>query len=107
VQVLASDRRFLFAFGAPGDGPGYFSRPKGVAVDSDGNIYVVDALFDNVQVFDREGQLLLAFGGPGQAAGQFWLPSEILIDKEDRIYVADTYNERIQVFQYLKQDAER
>ena len=73
-----------------------------IAADSDGNIYVVDALFDNIQIFDQSGRLLMAWGGPGHAYGRFWLPSGIFIDDNDRIYVADTYNKRVQVFQYLK-----
>jgi DNA-binding beta-propeller fold protein YncE len=75
-----------------------------VAVDSDGNIYVVDALFDNIQVFDKDGRLLLAFGGPGHDFGKFWLPSGIYIDKDDYIFISDTYNRRVQVFQYLTRE---
>lgn len=75
--------------------------PKGLALDSDGHIYVVDALFDAVQIFDRQGQYLLTFGERGLDPGQFWLPGGIFIDPQDRIYVADSYNQRIQIFEYL------
>ncbi len=95
--------QLIGSFGLAGDTPGNFSRPKGVATDSDGNVYVVDALFDNIQVFNGQGNLLLAFGGPGVDAGKFWLPNAIHIDSNDRIYVSDSYNKRVQVFQYLKQ----
>jgi sugar lactone lactonase YvrE len=78
--------------------------PKGVAVDSRGHIYVVDALFDAVQIFDRRGQLLLAFGGRGTGPGEFWLPNGLFIDSQDRIYVADSYNQRIQIFEYVGGD---
>ena len=61
-------------------------------------MFVVDALFDAVQIFDRDGTLLLAFGERGSKAGQFWLPAGLFIDPLDRIYVADAYNRRIQVF---------
>ena len=94
------DPRFK-TFGAAGDNPA-ISPGQGVAVDSDGHVYVVDALFDNVQIFDRDGRLLLAFGSPGAAAGELWLPNTIFIDAQDRIYISDTYNQRIQVFQYLR-----
>jgi sugar lactone lactonase YvrE len=70
-------------------------------VDSEGHIYVVDALFDAVQIFDRTGQFLLAFGQSGVAPGRFWLPGGLCIDATDRIYVADSYNQRLQIFQYL------
>ena len=93
----------MHSFGKVGNNPGFFSRPRGVAVDSDGNIYVVDALFDNVQIFSREGKLLMDFGGPGYRYGEFWLPSGIFIDNRDKIFISDTYNKRIQVFQYIKE----
>ncbi len=37
-----------------GDGPGYFSRPKGVAIDGDNHIWVADGMLDRVQVFNQE-----------------------------------------------------
>jgi sugar lactone lactonase YvrE len=90
-----------------GNTPGSFSRPKGVASDSDGNIYVVDALFDNIQMFDARGRLLMAFGGHGSDIGAFHLPTGIHIDGDDTIYVSDSSNQRIQVFRYLKEDVTR
>jgi DNA-binding beta-propeller fold protein YncE len=78
-----------------------FARPRGVALDSEGHVYVVDAMFNNVQVFDLEGAILLAFGEYGRGVGQFWLPAGICIDENDTIYVSDSLNRRIQVFQYL------
>jgi len=85
-----------------GSSPG--RRGFKMAVDSDGNIYVCDALFDAVQIFDRHGRLLLAFGDSGSQPGQFWMPAGIFIDNHDTIYVADTYNRRVQIFRYLKGD---
>ena len=67
-----------------------------------GNVYVVDALFDAVQIFDQSGQLLLNFGERGTGPGQFWLPSGLTIDDRDFIYVADSYNKRVQVFRLLQ-----
>jgi len=64
-------------------------------------VYVVDALFDVVQVFDRTGALLVAFGDHGARDGQFWLPGGLFISPDDDIYVADGYNRRIQVFHRL------
>ena len=64
---------------------------------------MVDALFDNVQVFNRDGKLLMSFGKPGQGLGEFWLPSGITIDSKDMIYISDSFNRRVQIFQYLKE----
>ena len=57
------------SFGEAGDSLGNFHRPKGIALDSEGHVYVVDAAFNNFQIFDREGQLLLFVGTTGQRPG--------------------------------------
>jgi sugar lactone lactonase YvrE len=84
-----------------GDHAGDFARPKGIATDSQGHIYVVDALFHAIQIFNTGGELLLTIGGLGQEQGQFWIPNGVFITKSDLILVADTYNKRIQVFRYI------
>ena len=77
VQRFAADGGVLSAFGKNGDKPGDFSRPKGVATDSYGHVYVVDSLMHSLQIFSPGGELLLSIGGQGQAEGQFWLPNGI------------------------------
>jgi DNA-binding beta-propeller fold protein YncE len=101
VQVLDRSGAFKYAIGSIGDSTGSMFRPKGVAVDSEGDIYVVDGLWGLVQVFNPKGQLLYYFGGRGTGAGQFQLPAGLFIDGNDRIYVADSFNRRIQVFHYF------
>lgn len=100
VQIFDLAGKYISSFGKHGDASGYFSQPKGVGVDSKGNIYVVDALFHRVQIFDSTGRYLMDFGSQGSKAGEFWLPSGLFID-QDKIYVADSYNRRVQVFQYV------
>jgi DNA-binding beta-propeller fold protein YncE len=85
-------------FGENGNGTGFMASPKGIAADSFGNIYVVDALFHGVQIFDAKGNYLYQFGMQGSRTEEFWMPSGIYIDSKDHIYVADSYNSRIQIF---------
>ena len=73
-----------------------------MAVDRERRIFVADAMFDNVQIFDFEGNFLYYFGGPGHMQEEFWMPSGILIHSDDTIWVADTYNGRIQIFQVVE-----
>ena len=101
VQRLDAEGNPLQIIGSIGDATGTFSRPKGVATDSEGNLYVVDTLFDNIQMFDSDGRFLMHFGESGSTPGCFWLPTGIAIDDRDRIWVADSYNRRIQVFQRI------
>lgn len=100
VQALERSGRFLFAIGRVGETTGTMYRPKGVAVDSEGNLYVVDGLFDTVQVFDRQGQLLYYFGQTGNGPEEFQLPAGMYIDHDDRVYVVDSFNRRVEVLRY-------
>jgi DNA-binding beta-propeller fold protein YncE len=72
-----------------------------MALDPDGNLYVVDAVFSNFQVFALDGQVLTFVGRGGVAKGHFQVPSGIAIGKDGAIYVADEMNGRIQRFQYI------
>jgi DNA-binding beta-propeller fold protein YncE len=105
VQAVDRSGRFEFAIGKIGDGEGAMFRPKGVGIDSEGHVYVVEGSHDMVQVFDREGRLLYYFGQQGTGFGDFRLPTGLFIDHNDRVFVVDSYNRRVQVFQYygLKQ----
>jgi hypothetical protein len=62
----------------PTDGAGpesLFHNAKDLAVDSSGNIYVLDAGNRRVQVFDRNGKFLRTLGGRGQGPGEFQEPN--------------------------------
>ena len=93
--------KFLSKFGGTGTSIHDFIKPKGIAVDSEGHIWVSDSMRNSIQVFNREGKLLLIFGRLGIGPGEFNLPAGLFIDSKDRLYVADSYNYRVQVFQYL------
>jgi sugar lactone lactonase YvrE len=108
-QIKRINRAGMVAsvYGHVGQVTGALARPKGIATDRAGHIYVVDALFCNVQIFDKSGKLLLFFGEPGgMGAAEFCLPNGIFIGRDEKIYIADTYHSRIQVFQYLHQTEE-
>ncbi|NMG75739.1 6-bladed beta-propeller [Aromatoleum diolicum] len=80
---------------------GNLVRPKGVAADSENNIYIVESYFDNLLIFNEAGEFLMPIGGVGQSTGKFYLPSGVWVDPFNRVFVADTFNGRITVFQYL------
>jgi DNA-binding beta-propeller fold protein YncE len=103
-------------WGTIGEEIGQFNHPRGVAVDRDGNVYVVDSDNHRIQVFDGNGAFLRVWGsqcnlaeghgcadldGDGPMAygdGQFQEPWGITVSDDGRVYVADTWNHRIQVF---------
>jgi len=101
IQIFNSDGNFIAKFGKLGLNVGNLVRPKGVAVDSEGDIYVIESLYDNLLVFDKKGRTLLALGGSGKEIGEFYLPSGVWIDSHDQVYIADMFNGRITVLQFL------
>jgi DNA-binding beta-propeller fold protein YncE len=101
VKVFDADFKFVRKFGQQAMNPGNFVRPKGVAFDSQGNIWVADAAFNNFQIFSNDGHVRMFVGSTGAGAGQFQLPNGLYIDKNDRVYVSDQLNGRVQVFQFL------
>jgi DNA-binding beta-propeller fold protein YncE len=103
VVRFTADGHVAGTFGRQGDAAGLFARPRGIARDRDGHLYVVDALHDAVMIFSPAGDFLLSFGDHGvEGPGRFQLPAGIAIGRDDRIYVADSYNHRIQIFRYLR-----
>jgi DNA-binding beta-propeller fold protein YncE len=86
IEVFDLKGKFLTNFGRIGDRPGTFTRPKGVAVDRDGRILVVDSAFENVQIFNKEFRLLLYMLGPGIERQNINLPAGISIDYDNLKY---------------------
>ncbi|MDH4096269.1 MAG: 6-bladed beta-propeller [Betaproteobacteria bacterium] len=102
VQVFSAAGEVLERkFGARGLYVGNLVRPKGVAVDGEGNVYVVESYYDHLLVFSRGGQFLLPIGGTGQETGRFFLPAGVWVDARNRVFVADMFNGRVTVFQFL------
>ncbi len=86
------------AFGSEGSGAGQLKTPADVAVDSAGNLWVIDRGNDRVQKFSPTGELLDSFGSSGTGDGQFTWPSGIAIDPEGNVLVTDSANHRVQKF---------
>ena len=78
--------------------PGQVTQPRGIAFDSQGNLYVADFGNDRIQKFDSAFEPLLAWGRKGKEHGEFVQPSDVAIGPRDEVFVADMWNSRIQVF---------
>ncbi len=66
-----------------------FYRIGGMAVDSQGNIYVVDSGNQRIQKYDKDGNYLQTIGRKGQGPGEFMRPFNILLDEQDNIYLME------------------
>lgn len=78
--------------------PWYFNRPRDIAVDGNGSVYVADTYNHRVQKFTANGQLITKWGSYGSGDGQFDSPSGLTLDSSGNVYVVDGGNGRIQKF---------
>jgi predicted membrane-bound mannosyltransferase/DNA-binding beta-propeller fold protein YncE len=76
--------------------------PRGIAVDSQGRVFVADTGNKRILVFDSDGNFISQIGNEGLAVGQFEEPVGLVIDKQGNLYIADTWNQRVQVFSLNK-----
>ncbi len=83
-------------WGSLGADDGRFNYPTGIAVDAEGNVYVVDTRNDRIQKFGNTGAFLLKWGTRGSGDGEFYSPQNIALDLDGDVYVVDS--SRIQVF---------
>ncbi len=81
--------------GGEGAGSGQFSRPRGIAVDKKGNIYVADTGNARIQKFDSDGEFIASFGKSGTAEGEMKEPNGIALDDTGNIYVTDAFNHKL------------
>ncbi len=77
---------------------GRFYHPRGVAVNSNGDVYVVDSGNNRIQKFDSTGRFLIQWGSPGTGSGKFRKPAGVAVDSRGYVYVVDAGNNRIQKF---------
>ncbi|WKK67278.1 6-bladed beta-propeller [Lutimonas zeaxanthinifaciens] len=88
VKIYDLDGKHVKNIGSLGAQIGKFVRPKGIAADKEEILYVVDAAFEQIQMFNKKGELLMFFGGPydKNRPGGLWLPTQMTIDYENIKY---------------------
>jgi DNA-binding beta-propeller fold protein YncE len=82
VHKFDPDGRLLFSWGEPGDGPGQFNLPHGIAVDRDERVYVADRENSRIQIFTPRGELVTIWTDVAR-------PMQVFVDKSDTVFVVD------------------
>ena len=109
VYKMDKDANVLMTIGTVGEagewdeaaGKHLFNQPNETALDSKGNLYVVQGhgVGDpRVFKFDANGKFIKQWGSRGNGEGQFFAAHAIEIDATDTLYVADRENMRIERF---------
>jgi YD repeat-containing protein len=83
--------------GIAGSGSGQFHSPHGIAVDANGNVWVVDSENTRIEEFSSTGAFVAAYGSWGTGNGNFKYPWGIAVSG-DRLYVSDDGNYRVEEF---------
>ncbi|SJZ49403.1 NHL repeat-containing protein [Selenihalanaerobacter shriftii] len=102
VQMFEQENKntwkFDETFGQAGNKEGSFARPKDIAIDNQGRIYITDSFLGLVQVLDDDGEFIFKIGGEtkkplfAQALGIF------IDNRDNRLYVTDRGHNQIQVY---------
>jgi hypothetical protein len=95
---VTSGSTFVRSWGSSGSGPGQFTRPQEVTVDSAGNVYVTDRDNGRVQEFTPDGTFIRQFGSSGTGPGQLSQPIDVAIDSQGNVWVADHTNFKLVKF---------
>ena len=74
-------------------------NPYGVAIDSEGCVYVADLIHCKVHKFSSDGAFLKSVGGgESDGNGHLAFPAGINISSNDSVYVCDDTNKKVYVF---------
>lgn len=99
ILVVDTDGNKKHEFGRPGSGVGELAYVNGIALGSDGKIYVSDSNNARVQVFSADGENVFeVYDGKEYEDGAFSLPRGIAVDRDGSVWVADTLTHSISVF---------
>jgi DNA-binding beta-propeller fold protein YncE len=105
IQAFDVNDGIRSIWGVSGRGPGYFTRPEGVAFAPDGTIAVADSFDERVGLVAADGtwaglrgqvSASTGFATEGDNPGQFDLPHDVAFDGAGNLWVADYGNDRVQ-----------
>jgi DNA-binding beta-propeller fold protein YncE len=98
-RLLVRDPGFDFTFEIRDWGveAGQLYRPKGIAIDGEGRIFVTDSVLGVIQVFDADGHLVGVLGD-GDEVRHFRTPTRLGFDPQGRLIVVEMRANRISLW---------
>lgn len=74
-----------------------FYMPSDIALDSQGNMYILDSGNHRIQKFTPDGQYITTIGNKGQGPAEFIYPLSLDVDSRGYLHISDPGNQRVQV----------
>ncbi|MDZ7318834.1 MAG: NHL repeat-containing protein, partial [candidate division KSB1 bacterium] len=99
--IFNTSMKSIGIYGLKETGEQRLSRPRGIAANAKGDVYVADTGNHRLVHLFNPGHGLLfkqSVGQRGAAKGQFDGPRGVALDSQGRVYVTDHGNHRVQVF---------
>lgn len=75
-----------------------FSEIRGIAVDDEERIYILDSKEAHIKVFDKDGEYIRTISRKGQGPGEIGFPRSVFITNQNEIIVPDISNRRLAFF---------
>jgi len=82
VHKFSPDGDLIMSWGEPGDGPGQFHLPHGIAIDSSGTVYVADRENNRVQRFNSDGEFIDQWSNLAR-------PTQVCICPDETVFVSE------------------
>jgi DNA-binding beta-propeller fold protein YncE len=98
ITVATLNEKFIGEFGSHGEDDGKFIWPAGIALDSQGQVYVSDEWLNRISIFTKDGEFLSKWGTPGSGNGELHGPSGMAIGSDGTLFLVDSKNHRVQKF---------
>ncbi|NOX93294.1 MAG: 6-bladed beta-propeller [Gammaproteobacteria bacterium] len=98
IRVFSLQGDYRRSIGKPGTGPGELTIPGGVAVASNGDLYVSGFTNQRVQRLRADGSFVRQWGITGEVGtfgGKLRYPTDVALSKNGTLYIADGYNDRV------------
>jgi len=82
VHIFSPKGELIRSWGEPGNGPGQFYLPHGIAVAADGRVFVCDREADRIQIFSPDGEFLEQWADTQR-------PTHLTFDSKGNVYVTE------------------
>ena len=91
IMAFSNDGEYLYSFGMKGYFPGMSFTTRGLALNSEGRVYLGDLELSRITVYDHSGDYLFHFGEEGAGIGELNGYHDLSVDYNNDIFVANYF----------------